>query len=88
MSDLRDAQIEAARQVLGWEMDPMGEYADQAMRVLGKVVDAVMAEVGPYAQIVEEAPVEHFLCRHDLAAIEVYANGTNDTSGRGCEHGD
>lgn len=40
---LRDDQVEAARKVLGWEMDAMGEYADSAREVLGELVDAVMA---------------------------------------------
>ncbi len=38
---LRDDQIEAARQVLGWEMDTMGEYADSAREVLAELVEAV-----------------------------------------------
>jgi hypothetical protein len=41
--NLRDVQIEAAREVLGWTLNPDDEYVDQMRGVLGEIVDAVNA---------------------------------------------
>lgn len=40
--NLRDAQIEAVREALGWTLNPGDEYVDQMRAVLGEIVDAVM----------------------------------------------
>lgn len=93
MPSLREAQIEAAREVLGWEVDEWGEYADIALRTLGDVVDAVMEVEAAHRRVERHdgglAEWEHQLLEQDavveteidantLAAIEAYANTGRD----------